>query len=237
MPANSGRLVPAISVKVSGMKCANDVTDFHSAPIYDALAAHQRSAEEWEYRSVLEELHAWAERFTVEFKLQIPRVVLAVDRTRKRRCLGHYRPGHNGFGLRCEIVLSDSHIRECNGPNRWYEVLGTLLHEELHCWQEFFGKSGRRNYHNKEFRNRAAELGLIVDERGVTQFDPGSPFFDLLERHGIQVPTLPEPAMYRRRPTQNKLHLWTCGCTKVRVGRRHFNAKCLDCGNNFGFVE
>jgi hypothetical protein len=211
--------------------------EFRTAPIYRVLAEHQRSAGDWDYRPVLAELHTWAERFTIEFKLQIPQVVLAVDRTRVRQCLGHYRPGHNGLGLRCEIVLSDSHVRDCGTPDKWHAVLGTLLHEQLHCWQEFFGTRGSRNYHNKEFRQKAAGLGLLVDGRGVTQYQPGSLFFRLLEQHGVAIPSLPSPVLYKRRSASVKLHLWTCGCTKVRVGKSHFNAKCLDCGRHFELVE
>lgn len=207
------------------------------SPVYNALADHQRHERSWTFRDVIDELHTWSNRFNLEFKLELPALALAIDRTRRRNCLGHYRPGHNGFGLRCEIFVAESHVLEALETNTWYEVLGTLLHEQLHGWQEFYGRSGRRNYHNKQFRRKAAELGLIVDERGHTEYDPGSPFFDLLERHGIEVPALPTPVLYTPRPAKVKLHLWTCGCTKVRIGRSHFNARCLDCGCRFEQVN
>jgi hypothetical protein len=209
----------------------------HPSAVYHSLSEHQRAAADWRHQPTMKELHIWAERFATEFKLQLPAMTLAVDRTRSRRCLGHYRPGYNGLGLRCEIVISESHLERAVQESAWWRVLGTLLHEELHCWQEFHGKSGRRNYHNVQFRRKATELGLIVDERGVTRYDPGSPFFALLERHGVQAPALPKPNLHQSRTKPVKLHLWVCGCTKVRVGRAHFNAKCLDCGNQFELVE
>jgi hypothetical protein len=204
----------------------------HKKPIYDVLAAHQRVETDWRYRECLENLHLWVCRFNVEFKLDIPTPVLAVDRTRKRRCYGHYRPGHNGFGLRTEITIADWHVNECNSSTKWCHVLETLLHELLHAWQEYHGKAGRRNYHNHEFRDKARRLGLIVDSRGVSTYAESGPFRELLLSHGVIVPELPAPAPEpKRKPV--KLHLWMCACTKVRVGRAHFNAQCNDCGFAF----
>lgn len=198
------------------------------AGIYRSLAEHQQS-EPWAHRGLVAELHRWAGIFNREFALGVPEFSLAVDRLRCTR-LGHFRYGHNGFGLRGEIVINRVHL----GREFW-QVLGTLLHELLHGWQELYGRPGRGNYHNREFRAKAASYGLIIDDRGVTQFEPEGRFFALLAEHGVRPPEgLARPTVDASRVAgQSKLRKWSCGCTNVRVGKRAFSARCLECGNVF----
>ena len=197
--------------------------DFHHA-----LAEFQVT-QDWEYRDLLRVLHTWAEMMNVEFKLHIPEISLCVDWLRCTR-LGHFRYGHNGFGLKGEVALNRHHLDD----RPFWTVLGTLLHELLHAWQQAHGKPGRRNYHNREFRNKAARFGLIVDTRGHTTYAAESPFMDLLEKHEIHVPELPELKMKSDNKRGNsKLKKWSCGCTNARVAVHDFRARCLKCGNDF----
>ena len=221
------------------MNCNSHVemSSDYVSPIYDALANHQQRETAWKHQTAISELLTWAERFNFEIKIEVPTVTLAIDRVRSRRCLSHYRCGHNGFGLRREIVISQRHVEESVSAGAWFNVLATLLHELLHAWQDCYGKCGRGNYHNREFRRKAADLGLIVDERGVTQLGHDTLFTAVLARYEVNVPFLAEPAYFTKRQSKIKLHLWTCGCTKVRIGRSNFNATCLDCCQRFEFVE
>ena len=147
-----------------------------------------------------------------------------------QRRLGHFRPGHNGFGFKGEIAISRQHVLDNLLPTQWWKVLGTLLHELLHAWQQIHGKPGKHNYHNVAFREKARELGLIIDQKGVTEFEQPSRFFALLEEHGIKVPKIDLPSPPLKRPGKSKLRLWMCGCpVRARVGRRRFNVQCLDC--------
>jgi len=207
----------------------------NSETINLALREHQASVD-WRFTRQTTDLHVWVQRMNLEFKLQIDDIpVLQIERL--RRCLGHYRPGRNGFGLRDEIAIHEDHL--CASPH--WRVLGTLLHELLHCWQEHFGKkrpgSSSRNYHNREFRDKAANLGLIIDQRGRTQYAPGeTPFLNLLSKYGIEVSDMPAPmerqGLSSRRVSKLKLYMCPCG-VKVRIGRSRFHAKCLDCGGIF----
>jgi hypothetical protein len=197
-----------------------------SGLVYEALAEHQVS-EKWEYRDLLGELQRWAKIFDFEFKLEIPEVSLCVDWLHRCR-LGHFRPGHNGFGLRGEVAINCRYLEQ----REFWQVLGTLLHELLHAWQQTHGRAGRRNYHNKEFREKARRYGLIIDERGYTTYAPESPFVELLRKHGVTVPVLPPVAAGRPRG-HSKLRKWWCGCTNVRVAVTDFRAQCLRCGNEF----
>jgi hypothetical protein len=198
-----------------------------------ALRDHQSEADDWHFHELIADLHIWAERMILDFKFETENIpALMIERLRKR--LGHYRGGRNSFGLKDEIALDEHHVR----ADPYWQVLGTLAHEFIHLWQKHKGKpSGpnSRNYHNKEYRQKAGELGLIVDQYGHTQYAPGdTPFLTLLKKYGVQVPKIPKPDFPSPQRCRSSLVLYECSCgVKVRVGRSRFNAKCLDCGSLF----
>jgi hypothetical protein len=203
-----------------------------SRDVYGALAAHQRT-EPWRWQGHLIELQRWSDIFAFTFKLEIPHVSLAVTRLRASR-YGHFHCGHNGFGLKGEIALN---ARYLDGSRPPWEILGTLLHELLHAWQQSHGAPGKSNYHNVEFRRKAREFGLVIDQRGVTNYEPESPFMTLLREHRIDLPEMPEPPAEPLYQGSSKLKKWSCGCTNVRVAKAVFRARCLLCGNEFTYVD
>ncbi|MHA1950311.1 MAG: hypothetical protein ACW99G_10165 [Candidatus Thorarchaeota archaeon] len=197
------------------------------------LKHHQIATEDWAYKQVAENLHLWSERFVLEFKLQtsVPAILLT---SLKRGMHGHFRQGRNGFGLRNEIAVAKAHLHK----DEYRNVLGTLLHELLHAEQQNVGKPGRRNYHNVEFRKRAASFGLIVDEKGCQGYaPPPTPFFDLLDKYGVDVPEIPSDTDDNSSEGRPKLEAWICGCqphpVHVRVAIKDFQARCLKCNQNF----
>jgi hypothetical protein len=174
-------------------------------------------------------LQLWAARFIVEFRLDIGDIALCVDRLASGR-YGHFRQGHNGFGLQGEIAIN---ARYLSGQRQLWEVLGTLLHELLHAWQEMHGTPGKRNHHNAEFQAKARELGLNIDRRGVTGYAANSPFKDLLRNLGVSVPDYEIKVPTERPRGDSKMKKWSCGCTTARVAVADFMARCLKCGNEF----
>jgi hypothetical protein len=192
--------------------------------VYPELARHQRD-EPWFGRDLVAELQAWAERYIVEFKLDIPEIVLCIEQLPRTR-YAQFRNGHNKFGLRGEIAFNTLYL---DGSRSRWEVLGTLLHELLHGWQQAHGTPGKRNFHNSEFRAKAAELGLDIDRRGVTAHQAHSRFKELLLRHGVDVPIDEvQPVTVASRSTA-KLKKWTCGCVNIRAAVE-INLRCLNCG-------
>jgi hypothetical protein len=200
--------------------------------IYGQLAGHQRTAD-WDCRHLITQLQDWTRIFEEEFNLDVPEVTLGVDYLRCTR-LGHFRRGHNGFGLKGEIVLNRLHL----GRDRVdIDSLGTLLHEQLHGWEQDHGKPGKWGYHTVAFIRKAGSLGLIVDHRGHTSYAPDSPFTRLLQKHGIIIPPLGEPVVFTRQVGESKLKKWSCGCTNARVAVADFRARCLKCGELFQRVD
>lgn len=195
--------------------------------VYAVLARHQR-CEEWGQRDLLQLLQEWAIRFSVEFELDIPELALRVD-VLTRSCLGHFRPGHNGFGLRGEIALNTMYLRQLS----LWEILGVLLHEMIHAWQFVHGTPSDGNHHNAEYRRKAAAFGLNIGRRGVTGFHAASRFRDLLRRFGIEMPDGDIPPRERRVKGNSKMKKWACGCpVSVRCAVQ-LHAQCLNCGQEF----
>lgn len=220
----------------------SDSEAISGSSIYRDLASHQRN-EAWRGRDLLTEFQNWAERYNVHFKLDIPEIALCVD-VLPVSVYGHYRIGHNGFGLKGEIAINELYLT----TRASWQVLGTLCHECLHAWQHAHGKPSPHDHHNLEFRRKAAELGLLIDRRGVTDYLLESPFMDLVKSHGVEVPTEAEEEsaselgnrLVRRLSGQGErmkgkstLIKWTCGCQSVRCGRSDLQARCMKCGNQF----
>lgn len=196
--------------------------------IYRMLATHQRN-ETWTHKELIGLLQWWTVVFNVEFKLDVPEVVLCLERLSANR-YGHFRPGHNGYGLRGEIAINTLYLFE---EREVWEILGTLLHELLHAWQQAHGTPSRGNHHNAEFRQKALGLGLDIDAKGVTGFAADSPFKMLLAQYGVPAPAEATPRSSTRKRGDSKLKKWSCGCTSVRVAVTDFKAQCLKCNEQF----
>jgi hypothetical protein len=213
-----------------------------AADIYQKLAKHQRN-ENWPNRQRLAQFQAWGERYSVHFKLDVSEIALCLD-ILPVTCFGHFRVGHNGFGLKGEIAINARYLE----VRPIWQVLGTLLHEHLHAWQHVHGNPSKHDHHNLEFRRKAAEFGLLIDRRGVTDYLLESPFMDLLKAYGVEVPTEAEDddaseergRLVRRmlgRPGRmrgkSSLAKWKCDCSSVRCGKADLRARCLKCGKEF----
>ena len=209
--------------------------------INDELKTHATGLKEdqWEFSEHECLLHEWAERFSVEFKLNIPTPAIQIDEL-SRRTLGTYLPGRNGFGLRNEITFNSRHF---NKPIA--DLLNTCCHELLHEWQEIHGNPGRskkRYYHNNQFREKAKSLGLLIDKWGRDIGVVPGPFTKLLEKHGIDTSYLPKPGensteeKFPGNTPRTKMKKWECACfpnpKRIRAAV-DLNILCLDCNHIF----
>jgi hypothetical protein len=203
--------------------------DIAAAPdVYPALAAHQRS-EAWEGRELAAALQLWAERFNVEFKLDIPEIVFRLDRL-PVSSPGQFRKGYNGFGLKGETAFNTLYM---NGDRAPVEVLGMLLYGMLHAWQQAHGNPARRNHLNTEFRETCRSLGISVGRKGVIGCAADCPLTMLLAQYGIDTAGLDARSPIERPMGPSKLNKWSCGCTNVRVAVKDFRVLCLKCRQVF----
>ncbi len=42
----------------------------------------------------------------------------------------------------------------------------TLVHEQCHVWQNYYGKPSRRSYHNREWADKMIAIGLMPSTTG-----------------------------------------------------------------------
>ncbi|MBI2808711.1 MAG: hypothetical protein HYX68_27295 [Planctomycetes bacterium] len=223
---------------------------FHGA-VYEALAEHQRKTplkmpgskdtDADELREWMAKLQDWVGLFTFHFKLEIPEISLCLDYLPRSR-YGHFRQECNGFGLRGETALNLLYLK--NRP--YWQVLGTLLHELLHNWQQACGKPGKGNYHNRQFQQKALALGLEVDRRGHTRYLASSPFTDLLQQHGVAVKVADEAipthraSRAERRACGSTLKKWSCDCQNIWTGKDEIHLRCTNpggCGKDFVKID
>lgn len=215
-------------------QAADDVT------IYKKLAAHQTTEMKWELSAFFLWIQNWIPIFDQAFNLRISALALSVDWLRGNR-LGQFRRGFNGLGLEAEVTIDRRVVEQGNQE----EILAILLHELLHVWQAQHGSpsQGCNNHHNAEFRRRAAECGLLVDEQGHTWIPANSAFLQVV-RANQDLPATPEmpkvPVTPPKKKAETKLKKWSCQCrppVNVRVAVAHFSAKCLSCGSVFELQE
>ena len=151
----------------------------------ETLKSHQITAADRKEYEQIENLHTWVERFVFEFKLKTENLPAIIIHFFGWRRYGNFMLRRNGFGKRNEIAINKKFI----GAHEFWEVLGALLHKLLHMENELICKIGNRNCHNKAYRERAASLGLIVDQGGHMYYAPApSPFWDVLAKYGIAAP-------------------------------------------------
>ena len=173
---------------------------------------------------------------------RLPEPVIAFENLRNKNTLAAFRLTRNPNGIQNEIIMNTQHYVEREGKLIWeyghWAELETLLHEEVHEWQQTFGEdpvTRRKVYHNKEFVEKCESLGLHpkLGEGYHLKLADG-PFALLMKELGIEPPNLeqkPEEINIdwfkwlldftgrgrRGRSTLTKWECPECGL-KVRVG-------------------
>lgn len=97
------------------------------------------------------------------FEDQLPEIMFTVQR--QKGVMGYFAPERwaEKGGRRChEIAINPSYIAQ----SRLIEIMQTLVHEMVHCWQYSFGTPGRGHYHNKEWALKMIEIGLMPSDTG-----------------------------------------------------------------------
>ena len=196
--------------------------------LYKDIESYQKNEDEWGLSEMIIFLHLWKKRLNFEFKLELNNIVLNISPV-SSRINGQYTYKHNGFGFLGTVTINQKII---NHP--LCQILGVLLHELLHGWQELYGKPGKRNYHNREYVKKAEKLGLLVDEKGYMTYSSTSVFLDLLKLHGIDIDNISD--VEEPKKGTSKMKKWSCGCTNVRSAIV-LEARCLKCGGTFKIQE
>jgi predicted SprT family Zn-dependent metalloprotease len=69
----------------------------------------------------------------------------------------------DGSEITDEIALNPAHF----GSRTSEEILSTLVHEMVHLWQFHCGEPSRSGYHNRQWADEMARVGLIASHTGA----------------------------------------------------------------------
>ena len=209
------------------------------------------NARDWEYREEAQYLYGMAVLFKDRFldpvlhtdRGRLPDPVISFDNLRNNKTLAAYTLHRNPQGLLDEITFNTAHYADVGGQRVWvwgkWAQLETLVHEQIHLWQENFGnhkhKPGRVA-HDKEFVEKCESLGLHpMPNIGCHFAVADGVFAQLMEELGIPRPE-DVPKMdwtkaggrpikrdwFRPKPEKGRstLHKWICpDCgMAVRIG-------------------
>jgi hypothetical protein len=212
------------------------------------------NAKDWVYADEAIYLYRMAVLFRDRFldpilltdRRRLPDPVISFANLRNKNTLAAYTLVRNPQGLLYEITMNNVHYfddeQDCKKVKRWsfgkWAQLETLLHEQVHLWQQNFGTDPVRLgqvYHNKEFINKCESLGLhpMPGAGCHTRLADGN-FAILMKELGVEPPSLGEKmgdldidwfkwfldSLGKGRKGTSTLHKWTCPeCgLKVRIG-------------------
>jgi hypothetical protein len=249
----------------------------------EAVRTHQENAD-WEYRDEAKFWYGIAQDMDKRFfngflypdGKKVPAPYIAFKDLHNKNTIAKYDLYPDEYGIIGKITFNTAHYT--NGVTDHGELIKvwergrysqgeTLLHEYLHLWQEIgrgkFPVTGKRAIHNKEWHDRAKELGLNpegpagVHTRPAT---PGSAIDIFLREHGIHPPkdaynvlnydgktSWASLLFAKDKPVKkgkSTLHKYTCPCCglNVRIGVKEdpgiIHHKCsVEKGENVFFVK
>lgn len=216
----------------------------HSVDPQPEVRKNAEAARDWVYSEEAANLYRMAVVFKNRFldpilltdRHRLPDPVISFSNLRNRNTLAAYTLVRNPQGLLFEITMNTEHyldeaqdviVKKAWSFGRWAQM-ETLLHEQVHLWQQNFGadpvKPGRP-YHNREFVLKCESLGLhpMLGAGCHTRLADG-PFALLMKELGIQPPDLTQqPAdldldwfkwlldhLGKSRKGTSTLRKWTC---------------------------
>jgi len=95
----------------------------------------------------------------------LPQVLVTLQR--RGRSYGYLAPErftgrHNGTAVH-ELALNPDHFTGRSDR----EILSTLVHEQVHVWQQTYGTPPRRGYHDRQWGAKMLEIGLHPSHTGL----------------------------------------------------------------------
>jgi len=197
----------------------------------------------------LETAYKYFNRFLFDNKLK-PCLILM---HRKRSALGYFwaKRWQQGEGEEApvfhELALNPDHLK--GRPIK--DTLSTLVHEQVHLWQEDFGKPPKGPGHNREWGDKMESLGLMPSRTGqpdgkrtgrrVTHYIiTGGKFEevcdDLLET-GFTLSCVSWPQLKAAKVKVRKVTYECTGCEAKVRGKAGLKLICGDCSTDDEQVE
>lgn len=96
----------------------------------------------------------------------LPQVLITLQR--KARTLGYFSfKRFHGRARKTKVTVHEIALNPDGfAGNTDEEILSTLVHEQVHCWQYTHGKPSRGRYHNQEWAAKMKAMGLQASHTG-----------------------------------------------------------------------
>ena len=206
-----------------------------------AIKRNAETARDWEYHEEAEYLYGMAVLFKDRFldpilhtdRGRLPDPVISFDDARNRKVLASYTLHRNPQGLLDEITFNTVHYEDQDSKKVWkfgrWARLETLLHEQVHLWQENFGEHKHkpgRVAHDKEFTTKCESFGLHPTPVIGSHFRVADGVFaQLMGEMGIPRPDdvprekADKSDWFRPKPEKGRssLHKWVCPACGLAV--------------------
>ncbi len=117
---------------------------------------------------IYSELQAAYDHYNREiFNNTLPDVVITLSK-KSPKVIGYFIPENwNNEALETGAVSELSLNPAFFVQRHITETLSTLVHEMVHCWQEYEGTAPRRNYHNTQWADKMQDIGLMPSNTGL----------------------------------------------------------------------
>jgi hypothetical protein len=180
----------------------------------EAIRQHEQTAN-WEFREEAKFWYSICQEMDSRFfngllypdGKKVPPPVIAFEDLRNRATVAQYDLFPDEYGIIGKITFNTAHYIDKVVENNklvktWergqYSQGETLLHEYIHLWQQigrgkdpYRWQKHKRETHNKEWHEKAKELGLNPEGPlgiHVSPATPGSPIDILLNEYGLYAP-------------------------------------------------
>lgn len=183
-------------------------------------------------------LHAEYNAKYFEGKLSVP--LITIEKL-PSRTLADYNPGKNNLELSYHIRFSLAFCALCWNEKYMEHLTNTLKHEMVHQWQHEVLYKDRdekpKNWHNKDFKKKALELGIPVVGRNMCTGTNLAKIAAEIRGEGGDFDVDPEDE--KALPKKSRNRKWNCGCGKDRTvwSTKDVTAVCGVCKQPYAEVQ
>ncbi|GAK50676.1 putative zinc metallopeptidase [Candidatus Moduliflexus flocculans] len=97
------------------------------------------------------------------FDKRLPDVLLTMQR---RNSHGYFAPKRFQHRQQGEMMVDEIALNPDRFDREDVDILAAFAHDLCHLWQQYYGKPGRKGYHNREWADKMIEIGLMPSHTG-----------------------------------------------------------------------
>jgi hypothetical protein len=175
------------------------------------------------------------------FDKQLPDALITLQR--KSKAYGYFSPKRFTSRLTKDTTVDEIAMNPEGFMGRTdRDIIGTLVHEMVHLWQEHYGKPPKKAYHNKEWAAKMHEVGLHPSSTGkeggketgrncshyILEDGPFAEGYSVLESMGFKL-NWDSSLILKDKPKPSKVKFTCGGCNQNVWGKPGILVMCGIC--------